>query len=315
MNSLIFNNARDAFIHGISMIINNGDTYESRLGTCREIRPFSFSILQPSHRLILLTSYHEDILAKLISTIWLVTGTNDISHLRPYLPQVASRSDDGYTWRSAVGSRLRNWDGIDQLLKIVDILTKEPDSRRAVCVLSNPLYDLTPSKDIACTISIQCMIRKNRLEMFINMRSTDVINGLAAHNIFEWTMLQELVASWLKIPMGSFHFYTSSLHLYDSDIAIADEVLHNIEPTPLQSGISVQWSTPPQELDQKLEQFWLFESRLRMNQECDYSIINDTFLEKVLDMVQSCCSSNKNLITDSLWMSALQSHGIHIHTN
>ena len=49
-------------------------------------------------------------------------------------------------------------------------------------------------KDIPCTVSLQFLIRENKLHLFVNMRSNDVFLGLP-HDIFCFTMIQEIIAN------------------------------------------------------------------------------------------------------------------------
>jgi len=53
------------------------------------------------------------------------------------------------------------------------------------------------------------------------MRSNDVILGLT-NDIFNFTTLHEWVSIKTGIPLGSYSHFTSSLHLYVSDIAKLD---------------------------------------------------------------------------------------------
>jgi thymidylate synthase len=46
------------------------------------------------------------------------------------------------------------------------------------------------------------------------MRSNDVFLGLP-HDIFSFTMMQEIAACELNVKMGSYHHSVASLHLYD----------------------------------------------------------------------------------------------------
>ncbi len=48
------------------------------------------------------------------------------------------------------------------------------------------------------------------------MRSNDHFRGLP-HNLIQFTTVQEVLAGWLGISLGSYHHYSDSLHVYESD--------------------------------------------------------------------------------------------------
>src|SRR5207247_7673262 len=72
-------------------------------------------------------------------------------------------------------------------------------------------------KDIPCTCTLQFMIRKDRLYLFTNMRSNDAFLGMA-HDIFCFTMLQEIVARDLSIDIGTYKHSVGSFHLYETSV-------------------------------------------------------------------------------------------------
>lgn len=69
-------------------------------------------------------------------------------------------------------------------------------------------------KEVPCTCTLQFMVRGGRLQVFTSMRSNDAYFGLA-HDIFTFTMLQELMARSLGIDVGFYQHSIGSLHLYD----------------------------------------------------------------------------------------------------
>ena len=57
------------------------------------------------------------------------------------------------------------------------------------------------------------MIRDDHLHMFTHMRSNDAYWGLP-HDVFAFTMLQEIVACDLSVELGIYHHSVGSMHLY-----------------------------------------------------------------------------------------------------
>lgn len=134
-------------------------------------------------------------------------------------------SDDGVTVRSGYGERLQNWRGINQLDNVVKLLRERPTSRRATIQLFDAT-DLTERfKSIPCTCTLQFLIRDDRLHMFAAMRSNDAYLGLP-HDVFSFTMLQEMVARAVGVGLGEYKHCAGSLHLYGGHYDLARQYLN-----------------------------------------------------------------------------------------
>ena len=79
-------------------------------------------------------------------------------------------------------------------------------------------------KEIPCTCSIQFLIRDQKLNMYVSMRSNDAYWGLP-HDIFSFTMLQEIIARKLGVDLGQYYHSVGSLHLYDNQQVNAQQYL------------------------------------------------------------------------------------------
>jgi thymidylate synthase len=71
--------------------------------------------------------------------------------------------------------------------------------------------------------------------MIVFMRSNDAYRGLP-HDIFAFTMLQEIIARSLEVELGTYKHSVGSLHLYDYDAENAqrylDEGFQDAHPMP-----------------------------------------------------------------------------------
>jgi thymidylate synthase len=147
---------------------------------------------------------------------WYLAGSNDLDFIKYYIHDYKEESDDGKTIYGAYGPRLFDWKGLHQLNNITTLLKKKPDSRQAVIQLfdANDIADVRRS--VPCTTTLQFLLRGDKLHMFASMRSNDVHKGLP-HDIFCFTMLQEIVAKDLSVELGTYKHAVGSLHLYDVD--------------------------------------------------------------------------------------------------
>jgi thymidylate synthase len=154
---------------------------------------------------------------------WYLAGSNDLEFIAYYLPKYKDCAD-GEIIFGGYGPRLFNWKGLDQLANVTALLRERPDSRRAVLQLFDAADIVEEHKDVPCTCTLQFMLRSAKLHMFSNMRSNDVFVGLP-HDIFSFTMLQEIMARVLSVEVGTYKHAVGSLHLYDSDRDAAQRFL------------------------------------------------------------------------------------------
>jgi thymidylate synthase len=100
---------------------------------------------------------------------------------------------------------------------VIEALKDHPDTRRTVIQIFDHA-DLGPSryKDVPCTCTLQFLLRDDLLHLVVNMRSNDAYIGLP-HDVFAFTMLQELVARSVGADVGRYVHMVASLHLYDEN--------------------------------------------------------------------------------------------------
>lgn len=198
-----------------------------------ELRNVSAVLTTPLNRHPRLYGRNASIFALVAETNWVLAGQDDLAFIAPYLPRMAGYSDDGIVLRGAYGPRIRNWGGVDQLHSIVDTLSRDADSRRAVISLFDPARDHDQrSKDIPCTNLLNFALVEGRLDLTAYSRSMDILWG-SAINFYEWTSLQEIIAHWLNVPVGKYTHFIGSLHVYDRYIARLEELRTAQIPTAL----------------------------------------------------------------------------------
>jgi thymidylate synthase len=203
-------------------LLRDGDEVGSRQGerTVEVLYP-RITLTRPWQREVLSPGRKASITAQIAETMWVLAGRNDVEWLGHYLPRAKEFSDDGQTWRSGYGPRLRGWsaaDGktqIDQLAEVVNLLRADHGTRRAVINLWDPSVDSTPGKDVACTNWLHFLGRDGYLNLHVATRSNDAIWGWSGINAFQWSALLEIVAGMTGMKMGKIHYSISSLHIYE----------------------------------------------------------------------------------------------------
>ncbi len=148
--------------------------------------------------------------------LWYLSGSNELDFIEYYLPKYDQYSDNGKTIYGGYGPRFWNMDEKDnQIQNVIDLLREKPSSRRAVIQLFSSADLETHYKDIPCTCTIQFAIREGGLKMAVYMRSNDAYIGLP-HDIFCFTMLQEIIARELGVELAEYNHFVGSLHLYET---------------------------------------------------------------------------------------------------
>jgi len=166
--------------------------------------------------------------------LWYLSKSDSLEFIEPYVPMYKKDAECGLL-PGAYGPRLFNMRNIDQVQNICDLLTEKPDSKRAVIQLFNA-EDLVGSiPEIPCTTMLQFHLRAGVLQMSVSMRSNDAFWGLP-HDVFCFTMIQELIASYMNAELGEYIHHAGSMHFYDtfrdSVISYVDEGHHKLDPMP-----------------------------------------------------------------------------------
>jgi thymidylate synthase len=244
-----YRNVSFATAAGLDDLLARGKVLRVRGDQVHEIRNRLLVLEKPQERCLFLPHRSNNIFASLAETLWVIAGRNDIAWLQKYLPRAAQFSDDGETWRGGYGPRLRDWNGVDQLAAVRELLLGEAATRRAVMTLYDPDRDFVQSKDIPCNNWLHWLIRDGRLHLSVAIRSNDVVWGFSGINSFEWSVLQEMMAFWVGVPVGEATYLASSFHLYDRHCAMAKRVL-----AAFQDGALATWLALEKEIRQSPDQ-------------------------------------------------------------
>jgi thymidylate synthase len=246
-NMYIVGDTLDDLLHRVfSSILKSGEHVEPSRGECLEKVGVHLKLNNPRARLSRTERRGELLFGCLGELCWYLSGSHELSFIQYYLPKYADESDDGKTIHGAYGPRLFEMRGaLDQIANVTHLLRAKPSTRRAVVQLFDASDLVSAHKEIPCTCTLQLMVRKQRLIMLASMRSNDAYKGLP-HDVFAFTMLQELMARTLGIELGEYHHLVGSLHLYKQDLASAkqfiDEGWQPTAPTMPSMPIDDPWT-------------------------------------------------------------------------
>jgi thymidylate synthase len=160
--------------------------------------------------------------------LWYFSKSNDYEFIKYYLPSYSDYKEKDQLGNEIIfggyGPRLFDMRGQDQIKNVLDLLKKRPTSRRAVIQIFNAEDIVKHHEDIPCTCTLQFFIRDEKVHMYTSMRSNDAFLGLP-HDIFAFTMIQEVIARLLKKELGYYYHAVSSLHIYEKHVVSIKQYL------------------------------------------------------------------------------------------
>jgi thymidylate synthase len=191
----------------------NGQPHSGRRGSTLELLGVAVRILKPRARISRSENRGRPFSA-LGELLWYLSGSDKLEFIQPYVPEYAKDAVDGKIL-GAYGPRILAMRGeIDQSASIEQLLTENPGSRRAVIQLFNAEDIALDLKEVPCTTTLQFHLRKGLLHMSVTLRSNDAYWGLP-HDVFCFTMLQEMMARRLGVELGEYYHYVGSMHIYE----------------------------------------------------------------------------------------------------
>lgn len=233
----------NSFLIGASkLLVENGIKRETRGSVCYELpEPAMFKITNPLAREVTIPERKWFRTLPYAESLWIASGRNDMAYILRYLPRMADFSDDGIFMRGGYGPRYRYYNGVredyqiehinvrqqgfvDQLKYVIECFKADYETRRAVMSFGDPMKDdfdekgrLKETKDVPCTRELHFIKQsgKNKLDLIVRMRSNDIIWGASAVNIFNYTYMQEYVATILGLEVGCYYHIADNLHYYD----------------------------------------------------------------------------------------------------
>ena len=206
----------------------------------KELHPAIIEVEDPLRRLVTSWNRPVNVAFALAEVLWILTGSNDVEMLACYNSNIGNYSDDGSTFNAAYGHRLRVAHGHDQLIDLIEGLVDDPTSRQGILNIWHPTHDRAfhlnenvpdlgtvvtknSTRDRACNVIGQAMIRDGKLNWTQYMRSNDAIWGVP-YNWIQWSHIAEFVANAVGVPVGKYVHVANSLHIYGQHWAEASSI-------------------------------------------------------------------------------------------
>ena len=213
---------------------------------------------RPDERVLFWTQRDANPFFHLMESLWMLAGRNDLPYLTKFVRRMSQFSDDhGKTQPGAYGYRWRRHFKRDQLDWAVRRLGENPDDRRVVIQMYDPVTDQPAAdgggRDIPCNLAVLPQVLSDgRLGMTVICRSNDAIWGAYGANAVHFSVLQEYLARSLGREIGPYWQVSNNFHAYKTSLApVADMtldmrynepyVLGEVSPYPLMTEERKTW--------------------------------------------------------------------------
>jgi hypothetical protein len=222
--------AEQAWLLTLRMLVDDGLEVPGQ-GPSRELLGFDVVLEEPRRRIIANSVRPLPIVGAVARFVWMMAGNDRLEDIAFYEPLVRHYSDDGLVVPgSNYGARLRYAGAqTDQVRGAISRLRgadakADGGLRRAANVIWRPEDAVRPSSDIPCAFGIFYSPRDDKLITQLVMRSNNALS-LLPFNIFEFSLLGEVVAVHSDLELGAMRVEAASMHLYTRDAARAAQIL------------------------------------------------------------------------------------------
>ena len=217
MRTIAARNVNDAVLSGIDLLAQEGFERDSRNGPVLVMDgPVTTLYRDPTERVLTWKARDANPFFHLYEALYMLTGNASVAPLTWFVKNMSRFSDDGFVFNGFYGQRWRGYFGHDQLRKIADQLTTNPDDRRCVLQMWDGRHDLgSKSNDVPCNTAVYFSINVNdELDMTVTNRSNDIVWGAYGANSVHMSMLQEYLAGLIHVPVGRYWQVSNNFHGY-----------------------------------------------------------------------------------------------------
>ena len=221
------------YYNAMNTILTDGWEVAPRGKKVKELLGAAVEFQNPLNRVTFLGGRRVNPFFQIAESLWILSGRADVAWLLKFNANMGQFSDDGIWFNAPYGERIRTWNKnsahdiiinpIDQMQDAFLKMSADYDTRQATIIISNPMFDNSrytigeKGKDIACNLAITFKIRFGKLYMMVVNRSNDLHWGLMGANLCQFSTIQETMAAWLGVEVGSYTQVTDSLHIYTDD--------------------------------------------------------------------------------------------------
>ena len=214
VNNKKFETANEAYEYLQDAIIQHGTDF----GDTKALFNVGFYILNPLANTITNKERKWNLEYARAEWQWYLSGDRNITKLGKIYGKIPpiwiKMADDEGNVNSNYGYQ---WQRKRQLDAVVRKLKMDKDTRQACISIYDGKEMYKYDNDTPCTYAVQFTIVNDKLDICVTMRSNDLWYGFC-NDQYQFSMLQQLVASRLDIPVGVYYHFAHNMHLYNNKI-------------------------------------------------------------------------------------------------
>lgn len=216
--NIAYKNATEAFEDLYNFIMGQGN--KTNVGTLA-VYNVGFYLLNPTE--LVITTDWRKFSNKYAEREWqwYLSQDRSVAEIKKYAPiwDKMHGGDDlvnsNYGWQ---------WGRNNQLDKCIEQLKNNRDSRQAWFTIFDGKEKDDYAFDTPCTLSVGFDVKPgiDTLDMCVTMRSNDLVYGFC-NDQYCFSKLQEVVATELDLPIGTYYHFAHDLHIYEKHFNMKNE--------------------------------------------------------------------------------------------
>lgn len=232
--NLKFKNWAEAYKHILYSLMNKPEYVCSPRGyAIKEITNFHFEIEDSTSNLFKNEIRSPNMKYLYGELYWYFTSRNDLAFIQKFSKFWDKIANEDDTLNSAYGYLIfqKAWTGQEysEWEWAYKSLIQDKDSRQSIIRFNKPEHSFEGNKDFVCTLNGQFLIRNNKLNLHINMRSSDVYFGLPYDvpffSLLQQQMLITLTEKYPDLTLGKLSLNLGSVHIYERNFITINEML------------------------------------------------------------------------------------------
>ena len=171
--------------------------------------------------------------------LWFLSGDTNIKYLKENGVRIWNEwADENGDLGAIYGEQWRNWnkEGVDQIKNTIDLIKKDPNSRRIIVSAWNPSVIPDTSLSFAenvkngksalppCHTLFQFYVYKGKLSCILYQRSADLFLGVP-FNIASYSLLTHMIAHVCNLDVDKFIINFGDAHIYNNHVEQVKEQL------------------------------------------------------------------------------------------
>ncbi len=225
------------YIDLINRVLNEGTFKEDRTGT-GTISVFGHQMrFNLEEGFPLLTTKKLHLKSIIYELLWFLQGSTNVKYLQEHGVRIWNEwADENGELGPVYGHQWRSWPDynggtIDQIANVVEMIKKNPDSRRLIVSAWN-VAEVEQMALPPCHTLFQFYVADGRLSLQLYQRSADIFLGVP-FNIASYALLLMMVAQVTGLKAGDFVHTLGDAHIYKNHLEqVKLQIQRDLRPLP-----------------------------------------------------------------------------------